>query len=76
MSNPAFWDAFERWKIEQKIPDVPPSLQLMYLVASTTFIAHKRNSFLKSQSNEPTKPNAPFRIPRQKTNDLEIIDEE
>lgn len=43
LSNPAFWDAFERWKIEQKIPDVPPSLQLMYLVASTTFVAHQRN---------------------------------
>ena len=43
MQNPAFHDAFERWKIERKIPDVPPSFQLMYIVASTTYIAHMTN---------------------------------
>ena len=44
--NPAFHDAFERWKIEKKIPDVPPSFQLMYIVASTTYIAHLQNQHL------------------------------
>ena len=40
LANPAFHDAFERWKIERKIPDIPPSFQLMYIIASTTYMAH------------------------------------
>ena len=40
MQNPAFWDAFERWKIEHEMPDIPPSMQLVYIIASTTYIAH------------------------------------
>ena len=40
LANPAFHDAFERWKIERKIPDIPPSFQLLYIIASTTYIAH------------------------------------
>lgn len=44
LSNPAFHDAFERWKIERKIPEIPPSFQLMYIIASTTYIAHTRNA--------------------------------
>lgn len=43
MDNPSFHDAFERWKIERKIPDVPPSFQLMYIIASTTYMAHVMN---------------------------------
>ena len=39
-ANPAFHDAFERWKIEQKIPEIPPSLQLVYIIAATTYMAH------------------------------------
>lgn len=39
-ANPAWHDAFERWKIERKIPDIPPSFQLVYIIASTTYIAH------------------------------------
>ena len=44
-ANPSFHDAFCRWKIEQKVPDVPPSFQMMYIVASTTYIAHLHNSY-------------------------------
>ena len=44
MQNPAFWDAFERWKIERTLPDIPPSLQLMYIVGSTTLLAHMKNN--------------------------------
>ena len=44
LSNPAFHDAFERWKIEKKVPDIPPSFQLMYIVASTTYVAHMANA--------------------------------
>ena len=40
LANPAFHDAFERWKIERKIPDIPPSFQLIYIIASTTYMAH------------------------------------
>ena len=79
LSNPAFWDAFERWKIEQKIPDVPPSLQLMYLVASTTFIAHKRNVILgekRQQQQDVMIPRPPLKKRKQQNDDLEIIDEE
>ena len=49
LQNPAFHDAFERWKIEQKIPDVPPSMQLMYIIASTTYIAHMNNRHIQAR---------------------------
>ena len=58
LQNPAFHDAFERWKIERKIPDVPPSLQLMYIIASTTYIAHTSNKHViatKEIKQEPVK---------------------
>ena len=65
-ANPAFWDSFERWKIEKTLPDVPPSLQLMYIVSSTTLLAHMKNKQLppparsdrskpKEKNNEPDK---------------------
>ena len=50
MQNPAFWDAFERWKIERTLPDIPPSLQLMYIVGSTTLIAHMKKTSLEHDS--------------------------
>lgn len=68
MQNPAFWDAFERWKIEHEMPDVPPSVQMMYIIASTTYIAHlqkqvkirhvptnndKKASVVNNKSNKP-----------------------
>ena len=43
LNNPAFWDAFEMWKLERKLPNIPPSLQLMYIISSTTIIAHMQN---------------------------------
>ena len=50
-NNPAFWDAFEMWKLERKLPDIPPSLQLMYIISSTTVIAHLQNKY-----QAPSKP--------------------
>lgn len=44
-NNPAFWDAFEMWKLERKLPDIPPSLQLMYIISSTTVVAHLQNKY-------------------------------
>ena len=52
-ANPAFHDAFERWKIERKIPDIPPSFQLMYIIASTTYIAHLQNPAPKPIPQSP-----------------------
>lgn len=43
MQNPAFWDAFERWKIEKEMPNIPPSMQMFYIIASTTYITHLQN---------------------------------
>ena len=43
LNNPAFWDAFEMWKLERKLPDVPPSLQLLYIISSTTVVANMKN---------------------------------
>ena len=40
LANPAFHDAYTRWQIERNIPDIPPSFQLVYIIASTTYIAH------------------------------------
>lgn len=47
-ANPSFWDAFERWKIERKLPDIPPGMQLMYIVTSTTLLAHMRKMQLEA----------------------------
>ena len=46
--NPAFWDAFERWKIERTLPDIPPSFQLCYIIASTTLMAHMRKTSIQT----------------------------
>ena len=52
LQNPAFHDAFERWKIERKVIDIPPSFQLMYIVASTTYMAHS----IKNRDKPPEQP--------------------
>ena len=49
LNNPAFWDAFEMWKVERTLPDIPPSFQLMYIVASTTMVAHIKNTQIQEQ---------------------------
>ena len=57
-ANPAFHDAFERWKIEQKIPEIPPSLQLVYIIAATTYMAHlnaPRKSVQETKIEPPKK---------------------
>ena len=59
VANPGFWDAFERWKIERELPDIPPGIQLGYIVASTTLAAHNLNAHnvvtKESRSNPETK---------------------
>lgn len=51
LNNPAFWDEFEMWKCERSLPDIPPSLQLMYIVSSTTLMAHYKNIAMTSGNN-------------------------
>ena len=65
LNNPAFWDAFERWKIERTLPDIPPSLQLMYIVSTTTLLAHMKNN--KIEERPPHRKN---------TDNNEKVDEE
>ena len=50
MQNPAFWDAFERWKIERTLPDIPPSLQLAYIIGTTTMLAHMKKTSLATDT--------------------------
>lgn len=45
LSNPDFWDCLERWKIEKELPNIPPHIQMLYIVASTTITAHEFNKF-------------------------------
>ena len=59
LANPSWHDAFERWKIERKIPDIPPSFQLMYIIASTTYMAHIQNQkyeILKERKAQKDQP--------------------
>ena len=56
LQNPAFHDATQRYLIEREVPDIPPSVQLMYIVASTTYMAHLNNQQLiavREKKNEP-----------------------
>lgn len=58
--NPGFWDAFERWKIEREMPDIPPGIQLGYIIATTTLAAHtlsagKEVTNIESRSNPQSK---------------------
>lgn len=52
LQNPAFWDALERYKIEQEMPDIPPSMQMFYIIASTTYISHLQNQ-MKAIKQKP-----------------------
>ena len=47
VQNPMFWDTFEMWRCERSMPNIPPSLQLLYIVSSTTLVAHVQNTQLK-----------------------------
>ena len=71
--NPAFHDAFERWKIERKIPDIPPSFQLMYIIASTTYIAHLQNKHVVA--NREIKQEPPKKL-QTKPDNMIISDDE
>ena len=52
LQNPDFWDCLERWKIERELPNIPPHLQMLYIVASTTITAHEMNKYKAPQSSD------------------------
>ena len=52
LSNEDFWNSYERFKIEQKMPTIPPSVQLLYVVSATMLMTHQQN---KSLHKPPTK---------------------
>ena len=78
LNNPAFWDSFEMWKLERKLPEIPPSLQLMYIVSSTTVVAHLQSqSRIREprQDKQKTQKAVEKRV-KQKKQDKIIIDKE
>ena len=69
LANPGFHDALERYKIENNsIPDIPPGMQLVYIVATTTLAAHTLNA-QKLPNIPPSKINKP-------ENDIVITDKD
>ena len=68
LSNPAFWDAFERWKIEKEMPEIPPSFQMLYMIISTTYLAHLQNK-VKNQNN-------PAKFKSQEPKEIVITDKD
>lgn len=52
LNNPGFHDAVERYKCECQMPDIPPGLQIGYIVASTTLAAHSLNEMNKTAINK------------------------
>ena len=43
LNNPSFHDAIERYKIELKLPNVPPLVQISYIVTATLITTHEMN---------------------------------
>ena len=47
VSNENFWDVYERYKIENTFPNIPPAIQLCYIVTSTIITTHEVNKIKK-----------------------------
>ena len=58
IQNPMFWDTFEMWRCERSMPNIPPSMQLLYIISSTTLVAHMQNTELKETQKINDKNNA------------------
>ena len=57
LENQQFWSVFERYKIESgaKIPDIPPWLQMAYIVSSTLVLTHQLNKTPTTTIEPPNK---------------------
>lgn len=72
LENTGFQDATQRFLIERDVPDIPPSLQLVYIIASTTYISHIKNTMFKGveeQEIKKTDLKKPKTKPKPKEND-------
>ena len=65
LSNPAWWDAFERWKLERELIDIPPSFQIAYIIATTTVMAHMKNE-IEIEQNKINKKEDKTPLPPKK----------
>lgn len=72
--NPGFWDAFERWKIEREMPDIPPGIQLAYIIATTTLAAHTMNAGKSVKEAETTETRSDATEKNNTNNDIIIKD--
>jgi len=51
-NNAQFWDTYEKFKIEHKLPTMPVGLQLAYIVSSTMILQHNLNK-MKHPRSQP-----------------------
>ena len=74
LSNSAFWDAFEFYKINQEVPDIPPGFQLLYIIISTTYLAHLQNQYKQKRKPEEirAKKNQPKEIVITDKDDISV----
>ena len=56
LSNPSFHDAVERYRIELKLPKVPPLVQISYVMTSTLITTHEINKLKESNISQNKKP--------------------
>ena len=58
MTNPHFLDSVERYKIENigKMPSIPPSLQIVFIMSQTAMICHEVAKHKKRASTEDPEP--------------------
>ena len=73
-ANPGFWDAFERWQIEREMPNIPPGIQLGYIVASTTIAAHSLNASQQHIKTEDERQPSRSSAEQKKPKEMVIID--
>ena len=65
MKNPHFLDSVERYKIENigKMPSIPPSLQIIFIMSQTAMICHQIST--KSKNSEAPKQMKPPQLSSQ-----------
>ena len=70
MNNPHFLDSVERFKIENigKMPSLPPSIQLIFIMSQTAFICHT----LATKKNENQVPHK-MQPPKLSKKDKELL---
>jgi hypothetical protein len=49
LDNKEFWRVYERLKIETELPQIPPTLQLGYIISGTVLIQHQLNTMSKKK---------------------------